>query len=101
MKKISIDRFLNNSANWIMENMSFVLFLMFLMIFYIANNQSAERKVRKIQALQKELKVVRSQTTQEKASLSVNSRLTEMEEDMEYKNLQLNIYPPLKIVKTK
>ena len=85
-KKISYGNYLafgNMSALLILKNLPFVLFLGFLTVIYIANAHFAEKQIRQIQTLQQDVKELKRQYNSLKSENMLNSRLVEIEEDVE------------------
>ena len=66
------------SAQLILTNLPFVLFLGFLTTIYIANTHFAERKVRQIQSLQQEIKDLRRQYNALESEIMLDSKLSEV-----------------------
>lgn len=77
------------SAEWIFKNLLFVFFLGFLGVVYIANAHYAEKKVRDIQALQKEVKLLRWEYMQMKSDIMYNYKYSEVANRVENKGLKL------------
>ena len=85
-KKISYGNYFavgNMGASLILKNLPFVLFLGFLTVIYIANAHFAEKQIRQIQTLQKEVKELKRQYNSLKSENMLNSRLAEIEEEVE------------------
>lgn len=59
-------------------NLRFILFLTVLALFYIANNHVANKKMGQINLLTKELKELNWQLETERATLTTQSRLSEV-----------------------
>ncbi len=91
-------RFGSLGAEWFLDNLTFVLFVAFLVLMYIANAHYAEKKVRMIQVLQKEVKEIRSTYIAQKSDLMLNSKLTEIEKDMQPFDLKISNQRPLKVI---
>jgi hypothetical protein len=88
----------NNSADLVLGNLPFVFFLMLVGIAYIANAHHSEKMIRRIQAMEREIKDIRSRSISMKASLMVNRRLSEIEKDVAVFDLKMTNNPPLKVV---
>ncbi len=88
----------NKSAELVLGNLSYLFFLTVIGIVYIANAHHAEKKVRQIQAMERDIKDIRSKSIGVKADLMVNSRLTEIEKDVAPHNIKMTNNPPLKVV---
>ena len=88
----------NNSADLVLGNLPFYFFLMFIGIVYIANSRHSEKKIRQIQAIEREIKDIRSRSIRMKADLMVNRRLSEIEKDVAVFDLKMTNNPPLKVV---
>lgn len=85
-KKVSIGNYFafgSMSASLILKNLPFVLFLGFLTVVYIANAHLAEKQVRQIQSLQKEVKELKRQYNSLKSEIMFESRLAEVEDEVE------------------
>ena len=85
-KKISIGNYFafgSMSASLILKNFPFVMFLGFLTVIYIANAHLAEKQIRQIQTLQQDVKELKRQYNSLKSENMFNSRLAEIEEDVE------------------
>lgn len=76
------------SAQLILKNLPFVLFLGFLTVVYIANAHFAEKQVRQIQSLQKEVKELKRQYNSLKSEIMFQSRLAEVEDEVESMGLE-------------
>ena len=59
------------------------MFLGFLTVIYIANAHLAEKQIRQIQTLQQDVKELKRQYNSLKSENMFNSRLAEIEEDVE------------------
>ena len=66
------------SAQWVFNNLPFVFFIFFLSLIYIANAHFSEKRVRQIQTMEKEIKELRWKYMQQKASVMVDSKQTEV-----------------------
>lgn len=85
-KKMSVGNmfaFGNMGASLILKNLPFVLFLGFLTVIYIANAHFAEKQIRQIQTLQQDVKDLKRQYNSLKSENMYNSRLVEIEENVE------------------
>lgn len=70
-------------ASLILKNLPFVAFLGFLTVIYIANTHLAEKQIRQIQTLQQDVKDLKRQYNSLKSENMFNSRLAEIEKDVE------------------
>ncbi len=68
----------NLSARWVFSNLPFVFFIFFLSLIYIANAHFSEKRVRQIQAMEKDIKELRWRYMQQKASVMVDSKQSEV-----------------------
>ena len=85
-KKVTYGNYLafgSMGASLILKNLPFVLFLGFLTVIYIANAHFAEKQIRQIQTLQQDVKELKRQYNSLKSENVLNSRLAEIEEDVE------------------
>lgn len=70
-------------ASLVLKNFPFVLFLGFLTVIYIANAHFAEKQIRQIQVLQKDVKELKRQYNALKSEIMYQSRLAEIEDEVE------------------
>ena len=84
------------SADLLFQNLLFVLFISMLGLVYIANAHFAEKKVRQIQAMQKEVKMLRWEYMAIQAENMYNSKLTVVQKTAKEAGLRLR--PPEKII---
>ena len=85
-KKISYGNYFafgNMGASLILKNLPFVMFLGFLTVIYIANAHFAEKQIRQIQTLQQDVKELKREYNSLKSENMLNSRLAEIEDDVE------------------
>ena len=68
----------NMSAQWVFGNLPFVFFIFFLSLIYIANAHFSEKRVRQIQSMEKDIKELRWRYMQQKASVMVDSKQSEV-----------------------
>ena len=85
-QKLSIGNYFafgSMSASLVLKNLPFVGFLVFLTVIYIANAHLAEKQVRQIQTVQKEVKELKRQYNSLKSEIMFESRLAEVEEEVQ------------------
>jgi len=79
----------------------FIFFLTLLAIVYIANSYYAEKKIREIDALNNELKELRSEYIATKSELMFKSKQSQVAKLVEPLGIKESVYPPVKIKVTK
>lgn len=88
-------------VDFILKNLTFLVFLGFLAIIYIANSHYAERNVRKIQVLEKDLKELRWFYKSLQSENMVNSMQSEVVDKVADDGLRLQRGKVKKIVVSK
>lgn len=78
--------------------MPFIVFWVFLAIIYIANSYYAEKTIRELDAMNKELKELRSEYISTKSELMFRSKQSEVAKDVEILGVKEAITPPRKII---
>ncbi len=78
--------------------MPFIVFWVFLAIIYIANSYYAEKTIRELDAMNKELKELRSEYISTKSELMFRSKQSEVAKDVEILGVKEATTPPRKII---
>ncbi len=84
----------------VMKFLPFILFLTLLAIFYIGNSYYAEKTIREVDALNKELKELRSEFITSKSALMFRSKQSEVASAVADLGIEESRIPPKKIVIT-
>lgn len=77
------------ATDYIMKNMSYVVFLSFLAVIYIANAHYSEKSIREIQSVQEELEQLRWHYLSLKSDLMFDSKQSEIVKDVSTKELKI------------
>lgn len=83
-------------ADWILNNLKFILFLVLMGVLYIAISHYTEKKVREIQVLQKEVVQLRWEYLSLKSDIMYEYKMSEVAKNVSNKGLILK--QPKKII---
>lgn len=82
----------------VMKIMPFAFFMLMLGLLYIGNSYRTEKEIRDIDAMNKELKELRSEYIAGKSELMIKSRQSSVAQQVEKLGLKESVNPPRKII---